>query len=214
MTSLIFSTLLALQPAFGFTTNSERVQNNAEYTQNRIDLRDDTRDLAELSRLIDNWHSTQSGNDRATERAIDRQILAWLDREVSENQRDTLEARAEVADSIQELNGEKRDVYSSRGRSGARTTAMAEVYDDTRDLADDRRDLITIQNEQSRVLAISKTLNQMQSKFDSNRASNNDYSQKSSLLRELQRLAKSEIARDRAELVEDAYERQEDHRDR
>ena len=214
MTSLILTALFALQPAFGTTTHSERIQNDLEYTLDRIDIRDDTQDLAELSQLIDAWHRAQARHDRAAERLIDRQISAWLAEEIVENNQDILEARAEVSDSVQELNAEKRDVYSSRGRAGMHSTAVTEVYDDTRDLADDRRDLITIQNEQSRVSAIARTLSQMQKRFDSNRASKIDYAQKSALLLELQKLAKSEVGRDRAELAEDAAERREDHRDR
>jgi len=194
---------------------AEKATDHVERADNRHDTADDVRDLRRLDALVDAWHSARQRGDRAAEATADAGIEQWVRGELRESKRDVNEARGEVARSQNEVDASRRERNRSARRGQVIGTAddQRDLRDDRRDAADDRSDLRKDQADLQRTRAIARELEQIQPAFAAGDAGPRLAAQKSDLLRELQRLAKAEIARDVAETREDNRELREDRRE-
>jgi hypothetical protein len=165
-----------------------------EIRDDKVELRDDQRDLANINAIVEDWHRARKTNNRSLERTTDQKLVRWLRVELAEGRSEVAEARAEVRGSEREL----------ANRGGKRENA-----DDRRDLADDRRDQKQEVAEHNRTRAIAEQLQKLQSAFNADRATPEQYTKKSGLLRELQSTARGEVREDREELREDRQEAKE-----
>lgn len=194
----------------------ERAQNNAELRDDRRETRDDARDLARLDAAVDDWHAARKSGDGKAERRADERIEAWIRAELREDRGEVKEAKQEVRRSEAEVRDSRRERNRSAARARPKATAddQRDLRDDKRDARDDRGDLRAEKAELRREIAIAKELQSMQPRFDAGKAGAKLYAQKSSLLRELQRGARKELARDVQETREDKREQKEDRRER
>ena len=196
--TLLLTALLA--PAMARPTSAEAHQSAAELSTDYAALDDDRSDLRALDALIDDWNAARRRGSRGAELAADRALKTWLKQEIAESRRELTLAQSELAASQRELNQ-----TCSSHRSAAR-------QDDARDLADDRRDLDRAQSELARLQRIASSLNAMQARFESGRASHSDYSVKRGLMADLRSIAAAEMGSNYAELDEDRGEHREDMR--
>jgi hypothetical protein len=176
----------------------ERARDRVELADDRRALADDRVDFHRLNTLVEDWHKARLNRDKALERRADKGLSAWVRQEVVESRQEVAEARAEVSAS-------KREAHRD---------PLRDKRDDAGDLRDDRKDLARERVDTERTLAIAKQLKAMQPRFTDNSAGAPLYEKKSALLRELQRLAAQEIAKDQAEIREDRRELHEDRRRR
>lgn len=187
-----------------------------EVRDDREDIRDDKQDLRTITRAVEDWHVARATGNRQLERSSDDQIKAWLLAQQQEDEREMREARKEGAQAEAERGRSRREAGTSLATANPVAVAddTHDLRNDRRDVRDDREDARSEMAQVERMKAISQELRVMQPSFDSGVATPDQYSRKSSLLRDLQSLANTELAGEKQEKKEDKVERREDRRER
>ena len=215
--TLLLALALAVPALAGPRRNKiEAARDRAEVADDRRDGRDDLRDMARLNSLVDEWHAARSAGDKAAEAEVDERLAAWIRGELLENQHEVREGQREVARSAGEVRSSRVERKSDveRGRPVAAADDRRDLRDDRRDLADDRRDVVVDRADRTKTQVVAAQLKDLQPSFSSGKATVEQYARKSALLRQLQTMARAEVARDLHELREDKGEVREDRRER
>ncbi len=214
-----FALLLILCPFVAIASPGDRaeaIDNVVDRADDRHDLANDRIDRARLSTLVDEWHDARTAGNSAAESSADDGLIRWVRQEIAESAHEVQEARVEVAQSTGEVVREQQEVRRDRrrGRPAAAADDRRDRRDDSRDLQDDRRDLSREQADLAATVRIAEQLRDVQPAFEVGNATPAQAAEKSRLLRQLQTLARAEIARDHGELREDREETREDRRER
>ena len=182
-----------------------RSSGSAESRDNARDLRDDARDLNQIVALVDDWHDAYKQDNKRAMSTADSSIRAWLNREISESSHEVAEANAERRGDQRDIAGNviSYAVATVTGHSKAARHELSELRDDCGELREDRRDVRTARIDVNRTRSISNELSKLETSFDRGVATRADYERKSSLLKELQDMAKAELGSDRQEIRED-----------
>jgi hypothetical protein len=206
--------LLATPALANPDSKAEQRQERVELHESKKDLRDDRQDLAQLERLVEDWHRARSRRDRGAETQADQSIDRWVQKEIAEARTEVREAQTEVQESKSEVRNEQQDAQRAARHGNHRKAAneRAEVRADKADLADDKRDLTQQRNTLSRLHAVAKDLESIQHHFRGRRATPAQYARKSQLLRQLQTLASDEARDSKTEIREDQRELREGQR--
>ncbi len=229
MKSLFF---LYLSFAFfaAYPTFAQVPQNTREAMQDARQIRRDqsmlSRDRQELAafnkkriRIYEAWRL----GDLASVRALKRDLLSDMEREIAQAQAYLNQAKAEVQQSQRELAGDRaelardrRDARHPRGDAldDARDLRndRADKRDDRRDLADDKRDRQQATQRLNRMIEIRNTL--LAYKFTTKKLPGENPMHKLKLLDEFQHLMEKSVQALARELGEDIRESKEDARER
>ncbi|MFT6819704.1 MAG: hypothetical protein ACJATT_003528 [Myxococcota bacterium] len=214
-----FTLFLILCPFIAAATPGDRleaVDNVADRADDRRDLANDRIDRARLVVLVDDWHDARAAGNGAAETRADDALRRWVRQEIAESAHEVREARVEVAQSTGEVIREQQEVARDRrrGRAAAAADDRRDRRDDSQDLRDDQRDLSREQADLTATVRIAEQLRDGQPAFERGNATPAQAAEKSRLLRQLQVLARAEVARDHGELREDRAETREDRRER
>jgi len=177
----------------------------AEARDNQRDRRDDARDLEQIIDLVDAWHDAYVRDNRRAMSSADEAIEDWLRREIRESAHEVNEAAAEVRGDRAEIieDSIQYTVAAVTGHGRAASRERAELRDDRGELREDRRDVAVARIDVTRTRAIADELSRLESRFDRGVATRADYERKSSLLKELQQMARAELKADHQEIRED-----------
>ena len=177
----------------------------AESRDNARDLRDDVRDLNQIVDLVDDWHDAYARDNQRAMASADASIMAWLQREISESANEVSEAKAEKRGDQREIVGDAISyaVATVTGHNKAARHERAELRDSRDELREDCKDVRTARIDVNRTRTIANELSKLETSFDRGVATRADYQRKSSLLMELQSMAKAELNSDRQEIRED-----------
>lgn len=206
--------LLATPALADRDSKAEQRQERIELHEAKKDLRDDRQDLAQLDKLVEDWHRARSRRDRGAEARADASIDRWIQKEKTEARTEVREAQVEVQESKNEVRDEQRDAQRAarHGKHRKAANERAEVRADKADLADDKRDLAKERNNLSRLKTVANDLESIQHQFRGRRATPAQYARKSQLLRQLQTIARDEAADSKSEIREDQRELREGQR--
>ncbi len=142
----------------------------------KSDVADDRVDLAQLNDIIEDWHKAWKSGNKAAERNADARLNRWINQELAEDREQVREANQEAA----------------APSGGAKASA------------DDHKDAQKQQGEAQRTRDLAKRLQNMQPAFDNNNANPQQYEKKSTLLKQLQEVARRELQRSKQEAAEDS----------
>jgi len=211
--------------------SAEKAQDRREIRQDRRAIADDAADLDRLSDLVMELNVLRSTNGGADE--IDRvlrEIAGELKRDIAESLIQAERAKAETRRSTRELRSDRREIRRDRrearsadmsGNVAGEASARRELRDDRRDRRDDRRDLRDDRRDQERIRemldqkrAIACELIDLQHRIDSERHDVRPLkARQNALLDEYLKLSQEEIKMGYRELGEDRRELREDRRE-
>jgi hypothetical protein len=198
--------------------SAQPVRNRVERANDRQDLRQDKRQLAndvkglgDVTAWLTQYDLALSKNDAAGLKAVDAQFQTYLAKEGAEASREVAQAQQEVRQANREVRSGRREL----GQDVAVGRRPGVVADDAKDLgrdtvnaADDRADAARERNARNRLFLIRGELAPLQGLVDAGSAA-----KKRALYAEVVTLAQRELARTGAEQKEDQRELREDRRE-
>lgn len=208
-----------------FASSAQPIRNRVERANDRKDLRqdrrqvaDDARDLGAVSTFLAAYDLAVSKNDAVGIKAADAQFQGYLAREAVEANREVAQAQQEVREDRREVRSDRREL----GQDLALGRRPGVVADDARDLArdkgnlaDDKADAARERAARNRLFVIRTELAPLQGLVDPAATT-----KKRALYAEVVTLAQRDLQRtkveqreDRRELREDRRETREDRRD-
>lgn len=199
--------------------HAQAVRNRVERANDKQDLRQDNRQLADdrldavrAAQLLADYDAAASRNDVARLGQLDGAFDRYLAKEIAES-------RVESAQDRQEVREDRREVRSDRREIAKPGNGRDDVRDATRDqvnLADDRRDRANERVTRERLVAIQTQLRGLAGRFDAGTvgAKRGLYGEVLWFARKETVENKQEKAEDKRELREDRRERREDRRGR
>ncbi len=189
----------------------ERANDRQDLRQDKRQLANDAKDLGDVNVLLSQYDLALSKNDAMGIKAVDAQFQSYLAKEAVEANREVAQAQQEVREDKREVRGDRREL----GGDLARGKRPGVVADDARDLArdkantvDDRSDAARERNARNRLFLIRGELAPLQGLVDPGATA-----RKRALYAEVVNLAKSDLARTKVEQGEDRRELREDRRE-
>ncbi len=216
MVTLLAATTASVGCATAYA--GDRHRNAAERAQDRHEIRtdkknqaDDLHDLARLNNLADQYAVATKSSDTSAIKKIDNQVHAMLVAEVGEAKSEVAKAQAEVNRSRREKRSDKREIRENRRENAG----PLERADDRHDLRDDRRDMRDDQRDRDREVAQREKLENIRNRWIALKGKTDPASvaAKTSMLNQLQGMAKAELKQNAQELQEDKQELREDRRE-
>tara|TARA_Y100001934_G_C12161855_1_gene682351 strand:- start:165 stop:863 length:699 start_codon:yes stop_codon:yes gene_type:complete len=183
----------------------------SEIQKNRKHAKDDIRDAARFSQLLNELQEAKRNRDQNALKKIDQKVMDALGREVKEEKREKKAAIREKNASLREKNRQKTKLNRSakRGNEAAEARHSRALRDDKRDLEDDRADLARSRAELDETRKVRLAYKALLGKYDKQ-----SLRQKEDLLRRLVALENKEIRRNQAEMSEDMQEKIEDAKEK
>ncbi len=204
--------------AFSNVAMGQPARNAVERSQDRQDLRQDNRqladdqgDLARLTLLLQRYDHARAVHNLAELDRVELELRDYLATELREDRRETAQDRQELAESRSEVRSDRRENSRNRAtgsRPGQRAKDRHDTRDDRRDRADDRRDLQQEQAQHRRKQTIANELATLYHRHDPSAIA-----RKRALIVELWQLAQVEVQQTAAETREDQRELREDRRE-
>lgn len=193
------------------SVSSAQVRNRVERANDRQDLRQDNRqlandrfDAARARQLLADYDAAMARADVAKLGALDQAFDRHLAREIAESRVESAQDRQEVRQDKRELRSDGREIAKPGNvRDDVRDTAR-----DQANLADDRRDRATERLTRDRLVAIQSQLAGLSGRFDPP-----SVSAKRNLYGEVLWFAQAEKAQNVQEKKEDKRELREDRRE-
>ena len=189
----------------------ERANDRQDLRQDKRQLANDAKDLGDVNVLLSQYDLALSKNDAIGIKAVDAQFQSYLAKEAVEANREVAQAQQEVREDKREVRGDRREL----GGDLARGKRPGVVADDARDLArdkantaDDRSDAARERNARNRLFLIRGELAPLQGLVDPGATA-----RKRALYAEVVNLAKSDLVRTKVEQGEDRRELREDRRE-
>lgn len=185
-------------------------QDNKELRQDNRATRDDIRDARRYAMLLQAFDQAVASRQPPAMMDIDRRVMAAIEGEMRESNREVVQKGAEAARSQNEVRNDRREV----GRDNLRGQPV-QAADDRRDLRDDRRDAKDDRRDARREMGENNRIRAIQQEYASlaNRLEPPAVSRKRALIVELNVMASKEIREDVKEKREDVKEKREDRRE-
>lgn len=185
-------------------------QDNREIRQDNRAMRDDIRDARRYSMLLSIFDQAVASRQPPAMMDVDRRVMAAIEGEVRESNREVMQKGAEAGRSQNEVRADRREV----GRDNMRGQPFR-AADDRRDLRDDRRDARDDRQDARREMGENNRIRIIQQEYGSlaNRLDPPAVNRKRALIVELNIMANREIREDMKEKREDVREKREDRRE-
>lgn len=185
-------------------------QDNRELRQDNRAMRDDLRDARRYAMLLSTFDQAVASRQPPAMMDIDRRVMAAIEGEVRESNREVMQKGAEAQRSQNEVRGDRREIARDnwRGQPGQAAGDRRDLRDDRRDARDDRRDVHREMGENNRIRAIQQEYGSLANRLDPPAVN-----RKRALIVELNVMANRELREDVKEKREDMRERREDRRE-
>lgn len=184
-------------------------QDQREVRQDQRQLADDRRDARRFANLLTAFDQARAGGPAALAQ-VDQRVLAALNAEIAESNREAGQKQAEAARSGAEVGRGRRELAGDVARG-----QPVKAADDRRDLRDDRRDARDDRGDARREMMDNARLRALHQEYSGLMARPDPASveRRRAILVDLNRMAAAEIAGDRREIREDKREIREDRRE-
>jgi hypothetical protein len=210
-TVTLLSSAAWAQPLTGVRQDRrELAQDRREIAQDKRQINDDARDARRFTLLLRELDGLRAAGNLPGVSAVEQRVLAALDDELREANRETAQKSAEATRSAGEVRRDRREVAGdvARGRPGRAADDVRDLNRDRRNLADDRRDLAIEVAQGQRVQAIRTEYAALAGRMEPA-----SLDRKRALLAEVVGLQRAEVRNGVQELREDRRERREDRRE-
>jgi hypothetical protein len=217
MLRTLTSALVVALFAVGCAAHAQAPRNQVERSQDRQELRqdsrertDDWRDVASLETVLADFDRARSPVNTGALATVDARLRHLLRAELAEGSHELSKDRAEIRKDNQEVRSDRREVGRdvAQGRPGAYADDKHDLRDDRRDRRDDVRDANAEGRSQADRLRIARELAALEGRY-----ALPELQRKRGLIVELIQLARQEVRQDGRETREDRREIREDRRE-